>query len=87
MTNFDGNFTIFAGNLTSLTRNSANFARHLSNFAGNSTSSNLFFYKNSFQGLKDWGENNANAGWDAEEEDVTDILREHRRMRKMNAVQ
>ena len=39
--------------------------------------------------LQNWGEdaNNDNiAGWDAEEEDITDVLKEHRRLRKMNAM-
>jgi len=39
-------------------------------------------------GLKDWGDNNEeNIGWEADEEDVSDILREHRKMRKYNHVQ
>ena len=47
---------------------------------------NIFFF--SFQGLKDWGDNNEeNIGWEADEEDVSDILREHRKMRKYNHVQ
>ena len=46
----------------------------------------MFFF--SFQGLKDWGDNNEeNIGWEADEEDVSDILREHRKMRKYNHVQ
>ena len=41
-----------------------------------------------FQGLKDWNEGQeGDAGWDAEEEDVSNILREHRKMRKYNLSQ
>ena len=37
--------------------------------------------------LQNWGEggNEEVIGWDAEEEDITDVLKEHRRMRKMNS--
>jgi len=39
-------------------------------------------------GLKDWNEGQeGDAGWDAEEEDVSNILREHRKMRKYNLSQ
>lgn len=38
-------------------------------------------------GLKDWNESQENAGWDAEEEDVSNILKEHRKMRKYNLSQ
>ena len=43
----------------------------------------LFFL---FQMLMNWGEvaeiDEAVGGWDPEEEDITDVLKEHRRMRK-----
>ena len=39
-----------------------------------------------FQMLMNWGEvaeiDEAVGGWDPEEEDITDVLKEHRRMRK-----
>ena len=47
---------------------------------------NIFHFL--FQGLKDWNEGQeGDAGWDAEEEDVSNILREHRKMRKYNLSQ
>ena len=39
-----------------------------------------------FQMLMNWGEvaeiDEAVGGWDADEDDITDVLKEHRRMRK-----
>ena len=41
-----------------------------------------------FQMLQNWSEEatiSDNAGWDAEEEDMTDVLKQHRRMKKMHS--
>ena len=41
-----------------------------------------------FQMLQNWSEDatiSDNAGWDAEEEDMTDVLKQHRRMKKMHS--
>ena len=38
--------------------------------------------------LQNWSEEatiSDNAGWDAEEEDMTDVLKQHRRMKKMHS--
>ena len=38
-----------------------------------------------FQSLKDWGAiDEPETGWDPDDEDISDVLKEHKKMRKLN---
>ena len=69
--NFNISFTKYTFTFTSVLLEKIEFKKFL-----------LFF----FQMLMNWGEvaeiDEAVGGWDPEEEDITEVLKEHRRMRK-----